>query len=907
MPDPKLIEFAQVQKSDAPLVGQKGARLAELVQAGLPVPPGFCLTTRAYQTFLSHNGLAQVVQSGDSAAIREAIRESDVPEEISNELARAYAALSQDAPGGTPVAVRSSATFEDLDNASFAGQYDTFLNVIGLERVLSSVKACWAGLWNERAMSYQREHGLDDVSATMGIVIQRQLAPEVAGVLFTLNPLTGREEEMMVEAAWGLGEAVVSGRVNPDTYVVDAYASKVVRADIARQPVKLEVDENGGIREVELAAEQALRPTLSDVQLLDLAELGTRVQEIFGYPQDIEWALADGHFLILQARPMTSFSWDSNMEQWTSGNHREVFPGFPSPLSISLSLRHEYGVALSSFFRRLKMGEAPSGTIWGRLFFGRPYWNLSQVKRFAALVPGFKERTFDATVGIDPTYDGDGRTTPWSPQNIAKALPALIALKKVYREYWREARDYRERFLKEIEPELDAVDPSALEDEDLARWIRRVFEVHWDTNLVAMSVSFISTQAQDDFEPIMRQLNAGLPAEEQIHEGDLITGLTGVRTAQPSVELWRLARRALLSAEVADIVRNVAPAEMAARLQSTPKGREFWQEVSDFVRRHRYMSPADEDLSLPRWDEDPTFALSTLQAYARADESINPERQIEAQRQLREATERRAMAILSRGWRRFWPASKNSFRRQLEIVRRYVRWREEMRVIAARAFYHSRRFVRWLGKRWADRGWLDAPDHVFLLYRQHILNGLDGRLNPSEAREFIRRYLRMRKCYRNFNPPTTIGRGMRLDAGPRPAPVSGRTYRGVPCSSGRVEARARVVHSLEDAQSLERGEILVAPYTNPAWTPLFNLAGAIVIEEGGLLSHGAVVAREYGIPAVVRVEDATQIFRTGQRLRVDGSAGTVEIIPEPVVPPNPLSLLGLVPSPKPPDSPERAV
>jgi phosphohistidine swiveling domain-containing protein len=729
----------------------------------------------------------------------------------------------------------------------------------------------------------------------MGIVVQQQVAAQVAGVLFTLNPLTGREEEMMIESAWGLGEAVVSGRVNPDTYVIDIDEEKITKRDIASQPMMYAVKESGGIKEVELASDEAARTSLSDAQLLELADLGVRVQKLYGYPQDIEWAMMDGQFVILQTRPMTSFSFDPQMAQWTSGNHREVLPGFPSPLSISLSLRHEYGAALSEVFRANKMGESKPGTEWGRMFFGRPYWNLSEVKRYAAMVPGFKERIFDATVGIEPIYEGDGLVTHWTPYTIARALPMLIALKKTYRDYWREAERYRERFLNEIEPELDSVDPSTMEDEELGRWVRRVFDVHWDTNLVAMSVSFISTQAQDDFEPIMRSLDFDLPPEQRIVEGDLITGLTGVRTAQPSMELWQLSRHALENPVVADTVKNVPPAQMADRLQETPEGRVFWQEVAEFIRRNRYMSPADEDLSLPRWDEEPTFPLATLQAYARSDESTNPGRQLEIQREIRDRTEARAVALLSRGWRRVWPFTHRAFRRQLDIVRRYVWWREEMRVIAARAFYHTRRFAKWLGKRWADQGLLERPEHIFLLYRQHIWKGLEGRLDPAEVKRFITQYLRMKECYRNFDPPTIIGRGVRLETGwerPLGSPEQA-IFRGVPCSSGRVEGKARVVHSLEEAHELQRGEILIAPYTNPAWTPLFNLAAGIVIQEGGLLSHGAVVAREYGIPAVVRVEGAVQTFHTGQRLRLDGTAGTVEILPEPAVPPNPLSLLGL--------------
>ncbi len=891
-----VISFHDFRKEDYPVVGQKGARLAELTQEGLPVPPGFCLTTTAYQSLLAYNGLAHVLETQDIAAIRQAVLESELPAALNDDIARAYLALSNGTEPGIPVAVRSSATSEDMDNASFAGQYDTFLNVIGLRQLLDSIRACWAGLWNERALTYLQEHGMEHLVGCMGVVVQKQIQPQVAGVLFTLNPLTGREEEMMVESAWGLGEAVVSGRVTPDTYVIDVDEPEIIKRQIAHQHIMFAHQEGGGIQEIPLPPEKGSCPSLTDEQLLRLSNLGRRVQAIYGYPQDIEWALEDGgDFVILQARPMTSFSFDPAMGQWTSGNHREVFPGFPSPLSISLSLRHEYGAALSSFFIKLKMGKTPPKVEWGRLFFGRPYWNLSEVKHHLALIPGFRERNFDATVGIEPTYDGNGVSTPWTPRTVMRAIPILLAFRKLYRTYWQEAKAYQERFMERIEPELDAVDPTKLTDTSLGEWVKRVFDVHWNTNIVAMCVSFLSEQAQEGFEPVMGRLNAGLPPDEQIAEGDLITGLTGVRTAQLGLEMWNLSRQSLENPRVADIVMNTDPRVMADVLQATPAGNAFWNEVLLFIQRNRYMSEVDEDLSKPRWDEDASFALATLQAYARADESLNPARQLEIQRQVRQAAETRALSILSRGWRRIWPFSKRTFLQQLDTVRRYVWWREELRLIASRAFYHTRRFVKELGKRWSAQGLLESPDHIFLLYRRHVLAGIEGKLTSQEAKQFIDRYLRMKACYSNFDPPTTIGQGIRLETR-RPSNRSKKgqlLFRGVPCSSGQVEARARVVHNLEEAQTFQRGEVLIAPYTNPAWTPLFNLASAIVIEEGGLLSHGSVVAREYGIPAVVRVEGAVETFHNGQRLRVDGTAGTVEILNDAPASPKPLSILGL--------------
>jgi phosphohistidine swiveling domain-containing protein len=878
-----VLSFDQISEADAALVGSKGLRLAQLAQAGLPVLNGFCVTTAAYRAYLAAIGLAQTDDSEggtvasatpDVAAWRAVSTQGQLPTEVADAIRTAYTEL-----GSPTVAVRSSATLEDSLDASFAGQYDTFLNVSGSDAVLDRVRACWAGLWSERALAYLHEQGLDPRQAAMGVVVQCQAHAHAAGVLFTLNPLSGNEEEMVIEAAWGLGEAVVSGRVTPDRYVVNARRRQVVTRDISNQSVVLVADANGGTYERPLPEHQRDQAVLNDAQLMELTDLGYRVQAIYGYPQDIEWALADDHIVLLQTRPLTSYSFDPNLGQWTSGNYREVLPGFPCPLAMSLSLEHDYGRSLNEFFRELKIGEAPPGTVWGRPFFGRPYWNVGVAKQIASRLPGFKERVFDRTAGIDPTYEGDGLVTPWTPATVLRALPVLLALRARYKRVWREGRAYRDRYLKHIEPELDAIDPASLSDADLADMCRRMAQLHWEANNTAIRVSLLSAQAQEDFEPMVRQLNAGLPDSQKVAEGDLITGLSDVRTAQPSFDLWQLARAALTNPAIAAAISEGDPSGIPARLQATADGQVFWQRIQAYIARYRYMAAVDEDLILPRWDEDATFVLSTLQAYAQADETLDPARRVEAQRQIRRSTERRVLRFLARGWRKVWLFGRRSFVNQLRLVRRYVWWREETRVIASRAFYQCRRFFKELGRRWAEQGILEAADHIFLLRWPSIEAGLSGGVTAAALREEISDYLRLKTCYRNFEPPSVIGRG----AITQPAtffliPPTQRIFTGIPCSSGRVEGLARVVETLEEARSLQRGEILVARYTNPSWTPLFNLTGGIIIEEGGLLSHGAVVAREYGIPAVLRIEGATRIFRTGQRLRLDGSAGTVEIV-----------------------------
>ncbi len=858
--------FDHIGRDDGPRVGAKGLRLAQLAQAGLPVPPGFCVTTAAYRAFLAANGL----DSDREIADPDALLAAQVPPEVARAVEEAYHAF--------PVAVRSSATAEDLPDASFAGQYDTFLNVTtdgAIAPLLAAIRACWAGVWNERACAYAARHGLTPRQLQMAVVVQRQVAAQAAGVLFTLNPLTGREEEMLIEAVWGLGEPLVSGEAVPDRYVVNPYDRRVVRWQVTDQPTMQVAAPGGGTEEIAVPDEQRERPVLDQAHLLALAELGCQVQALYGYPQDVEWALADGRLFLLQTRPLTAFHFDPQLGQWTSANYREVLPGFASPLSLSISLEREYGRALATMFRDIKMGEAPSGTVMGRPFFGRAYWNVGAVKQFVARIPGFKERTFDATVGIEPAYEGDGLTTPWTPRTILRALPVLLALQRRYDTCWREAAAFAERFCHEEEPLFARVNPTALSDAELAAWVRRAVDLHERTNHVAITVSLLAAQAQDEFAPLLARLNRDLPPQEAIPFGDLLTGLGDVGTAKPMFELWELARRAQADTAIKTALTEGQPGSIAQRLQATPAGQDFWREVEAFIQRYHYMCRVDEDLAEPRWDEDPLFALATLQAYARRAEGQEIAPLLAVQRERAQGAETKAMAILSRGWRRVWPFARRSFQQQLERVRRYVWWREEMRVVASRAFYHARRSFLELGHRWATAGWLREPDEVFLLRWDDVQAALKGQREPQAIRRAIDRYLRLRTAYRNFEPPSAIGRGACLAT---PAPEERTCLAGTPCSSGRATGPVRVVRSLEEARALQEGEILVAPYTNPGWTPLFNLVIGLVIEAGGLLSHGAVVAREYGIPTVVGLERATRLLRTGQVIAIDGAAGTVEIV-----------------------------
>ncbi|HAL62560.1 MAG TPA: hypothetical protein DCP08_09170, partial [Chloroflexi bacterium] len=542
-----LLPLDGIEAEHRCLVGGKAFHLGELRQAGVQVPAGFCITTAAYSLFLQETGidLEAALSSLDResmdlqiAPLGEEMVKHPLPHRLYRAIEEAYRGLGEK----RPVAVRSSATSEDLPEASFAGQYETHLNVLGLEELTEKIKTCWASLWN--ALAYLHRHHISPLEVAMGVVVQEQIPAEVSGVLFTLNPSTGLEEEMLIEAHWGLGEAVVSGKVTPDRFVMDAWNEGMRSQEISEKRMMVVPAHPSGVKEVEVPEEKRTRASLTEEQLLSLMRLGREVQEIYGYPQDIEWALYGGGFYILQTRPLTSYTFTPEIGQWTSANCREVMPGFITPLSFSINGQYEWAKAFDELFQRLKLMREKRKVEWLRLFFGRAYWNVGEVKRLNSIIPGFKERDFDESIGVEPTYEGDGLVTPTTPITVIRALPVLFALQDLYKSFWQEAKEYKEAFARE-EARYSEIDLATLSDVELAEKVKDTLEFHHRTNRIALLVTFLAMQAQDEFTPMVERLNARNPDAEPISMARLLTGLTDVATGRPLLELWQVSQEAL--------------------------------------------------------------------------------------------------------------------------------------------------------------------------------------------------------------------------------------------------------------------------------------------------------------------------------------------------------------------------
>ncbi|MGE5593688.1 MAG: PEP/pyruvate-binding domain-containing protein [Betaproteobacteria bacterium] len=931
--EPYVLRLEQIGPEHDAFVGGKARNLARLLRAGLPVPRGFVITTAAYLRCAAGgqgSGPGATAEVGTATCDLRAPCRDGTTGAVWDEVREAYDELLRVHPGAS-CAVRSSANVEDEVGASHAGQYDTVLGVRNWDELVEAVLTCWGSLNGERTRAYlphrETRHRRGRVEQAMAVVVQREVPAEVSGVLFTLNPQSGRENETLVEATWGLGEALVAGIATPDRFVVDTWEERVVEARVSEKKVMVT---SGGGAPVPVPEDMRACRTLDDAALLCLAHLGERIQEEYGLPQDVEWAMSGKEVFILQARPMTAFSFAPDFGEWTSANFREVMPGFASYLSQSLSFHHDFARATEEVFKRTRLYRRDdAGTTWAATFFGHGYWNVGATKRVAARVPGFKERAFDRTVGIVPSYEGNGTVTPWTMRTVLSALPSLFALKKHYRLAVEEARRFISWF-EANEPGWDAIAPEGLNDAELKSWARFAVDLHWQANRWALIISLLGTQAQDDFHATVERLNKhGQKAGKAISEARLLTGISQMATARPLAAIWELASFAQGRPQVADVLKAASPralSEMFVNWQNqtaseppdakreSPDLDEFWKLFAACISEFRYMSEIDEDLAVPRWSEDTALPLSMVQACLSGEVGEDPRLQIARQEEVRRREEEAAAAILRSPGRVAWLMGLvrvRAFRAQLDLVRHLAWWREETRVYLSRARYHTRRFLKEQGKRWASCGALDAADDVFWMSRDEVLGLLEGSCDFERVRKAVRKRRRVPVAYRNFTPPPVIqpgpvrvltrrslasrARGMEDGTEDTVAmaypnrqnakiekTTEGESARevhtGVGCSAGVARGLARVIRSLDEAATLRRGEILVAPFANPGWMPLFNVASAVVLEEGGLLSHSAVVAREYGIPAVLQVEGATTRLRTGDLIVVDGGRGVVEVL-----------------------------
>ncbi|MGP3939275.1 rifamycin-inactivating phosphotransferase [Streptomyces sp. 6N106] len=863
-----VLDLREVAETQAAFVGGKGAHLGGLSRiAGIRVPGGFCVTTDAFRRIMAEapaidDQLDQLsrVDPDDreairtlSARIRRTVEGIAIPGDLAAAITRALGRHGEQAAW----AVRSSATAEDLPTASFAGQQDTYLNVVGPTAVLQHISRCWASLFTERAVTYRRRGGIDHRTVHMAVVVQRMVFPDAAGILFTADPVTGNRRVATVDAGFGLGEALVSGLVNPDVFTVRH--GEIVARTISVKQRAVHALPDGGTREVAIDARRQEQPALTDAQVVRLVELGRRIEAHFGRPQDIEWCLVDDDIQIVQSRPITTLfpipeSGDQDNHVYLSVGHQQMMTDPMKPLGISvwqltaMAPMHEAGGRLFVDATRRLASPASRAALLDVVGRGDPLIRdaLETVLERGDFIPSLP----DAGPGGPPAR---GVSAP------IETDPAIVT----------ELIERSRTSIAALERDIRTKTGSALFD-----FLREAFEEHKRvlTDPLSMQAIMAGMEAtwwlNDTLREWLGEKNAAdtltLSAPDNI-------------TSEMGLALLDVADVIRPHPEVVAFLRGVESFEHDAFLDELAKlagGAEAREAIESYLDRYGMRCVGEIDITRPRWRERPTTLVPVILDNVRNFAPGAAERRFEQGRQKAREKEQDVLSRL-----RALPdgdRKADEAKRMIDRVRTFIGYREYPKYgIISRYFVYKRALLAEAG-RLVEAGVLPEQEDIFYLTFQELhdvvrSHQVDDRLIQRRKDAF--------RSYHALTPPrvlTSDGEAVtgayRRDDAPAGALI------GLPVSAGSIEGRARVILDMAEAD-LEAGDILVTAFTDPSWSPLFVGIAGLVTEVGGLMTHGAVIAREYGLPAVVGVERATRLIRDGQRIRVHGTDGYVEILP----------------------------
>jgi pyruvate,water dikinase len=856
--------------------GGKARNLAALARAGFPVPAAYAMPGWVGDSFFSSileiedrpRALLRTPHVPDVRlqSIAERVREATLPQDVVRSVSDALLAMTEE--GATGFAVRSSAMHEDQEGASAAGMHSTVLNLMREDEVLDAIKVCWSSLFRPRVLSYLRALG-EDIPVSVGVVIQAMVPSEVSGVLFTANPLTGDSGEVVINAAYGLGSSVVDGRVTPDTYRVDKATGQLrdqIIGDKAHQTV---LERSGGVREVAVAPAQRERPALSEQQLLHLSDLAMRVESHFGDARDVEWGIAEQQVYVLQARPVVVPStrnrrssrrdrpWDRRKIVWSNANVGEALPGVATPFTWSvLSQFSDLG------FRRAfgAMGcTVPRDAELVGDFRGRIYINLTELSSIMSQVPWIHPSTLVRLGGGQYASELDEIVAERSSTGFFLRLPQTVS--RYARENFRlQARiDDFETYFSDERLRIHGIDPRLLEPSGLDRMLGDVEHLLDETGSILLT-------AYANLLTSVLALIGLLRAFAQDHGSgfyrELLSGLQNVDSARPGFVLWRIARTAREEPEVAEHIRVAELSELT--VAGLPAGRTR-DALRRFLEDYGYRGIREAEIAAPRWSEDPTLMFAALRSHLGSTTDIDGrDRELQRARQDAEDKLRKSVPFPLRP----------SVTKLLEVVQRFTRMREHLRGHVVEVLGMFRRVALEASRRIEAREPEAGPDAAFFLTLTEVRRVLYDE-NERVAIRVQRRRLEYARNQALPEPPTTFVGFPPDDAG---IASTSKRLRGLAASRGVAEGRVRILRDSSQAADFEPGEVLVVAAADTGWAPLFLAASGVVTELGGPLSHAAIILREYGVPAVVNVMNATGSLRDGDLVRLDGDAGTVEIL-----------------------------
>jgi rifampicin phosphotransferase len=862
-----VLGFQEIEKTQLLLVGGKGLNLGELSKIeGIQVPEGFCVTTVGYQKAIEQNemfpalldqltrlkveNLEQI--SEISRKIRQIIMDVEIPSDVADAVAHYLSQFGDE----YAYAVRSSATAEDLPHASFAGQQDTYLNIVGIEAILQHISKCWASLFTDRAVIYRIQNGFDHSQVYLSVIIQRMVFPQASGILFTADPITSNRKLLSIDASFGLGEALVSGLVSADCYKVQE--EKIAGKMIAAKKLAIYGRKEGGTQTQQIDPDQQKTQTLTDKQILQLAHIGRQIEAHFGCPQDIEWCLVDDTFYIVQSRPITIFfpipeANDQENHVYISVGHQQMMTDAIKPLGLS-------------FF--LLTTPAPMRKAGGRLF-------VDCTLLLAA--PDSRKNLLNTMGQHDPLLK-DALMTIIERGDFIKSLPNDKKAPSPNRG--------NTDMLAQVENDPTIVSDLIKRSQTSIEELKQNIQTKSGSDLFDFILEDIQQLKKILFDPqssavFMAAINASSWINEKMNEW--LGEKNAADTLSQSVPNNITSEMGLALLDVADVIRPYP--EVIAYLQHVKEdnfldelvkfdgGQETRDAINAYLNKYGMRCAGEIDLTRTRWSEKPTTLVPMILSNIKNFEPNASKRKFEQGRQ--EALEKKQELLDRLKQLPDGEQKAKETKRMISLIRNFIGYREYPKYGMINRYFVYKQAILTEAEQLVQAGVIHEKEDIYYLTFEELrevvcTNKLDYQIISKRKDEY--------KFYEKLTPPRVITSDGEIIAGEykrEDLPVEAIV--GLPVSSGVIEGRARVILNMEDAV-LEEGDILVTTFTDPSWTPLFVSIKGLVTEVGGLMTHGAVIAREYGLPAVVGVENATKLIKDGQRIRVHGTEGYIEIL-----------------------------
>ncbi|MED2186289.1 phosphoenolpyruvate synthase [Bacillus wiedmannii] len=864
-----VLDFQEIENTQLALVGGKGLNLGELSSVqGIQVPEGFCVTTVGYEKAIEQNDELQTLLQqltklkmeeraqidGISKKIREVIMAVEIPSEVVEAVAHYLSRFGNE----HAYAVRSSATAEDLPYASFAGQQDTYLNIIGKEAILQHVRKCWASLFTERAVMYRMQNDFEHNQVSICVVVQKMVFPEVSGILFTADPVTSNRKVVSIDASFGLGEALVSGLVSADNYKVKE--GEIVDKMIATKKLAIYALKEGGTEKKQIDPVQQKIQTLSEQQILQLAQIGRQIEAYFECPQDIEWCLVDDTFYIVQSRPITTLypipeANDGENHVYISVGHQQMMTDAMKPLGLS-------------FF--LLTTSAPMRKAGGRLF-------VDATKQLAS--PASRDYLVNTLGKSDPLVR-DALTTIIERDNFITLLPDDEKEKSVGKSGPPASSQPQVENNPAIVMDLIKRNQASIEE------LKRNMQTKSGVDVLDFILEDIQQLKKILFHPqsmavIMAGMNASTWMNEKMEHW--LGEKNAADTLSQSVQNNITSEMGLALLDVADVIRPYQ--EVITYLQHVENdnfldeivqfkgGEEARDAILTFLNKYGMRCSGEIDITKTRWSEKPTTIIPMILNNIRDFEAGASKRKFEEG--LQEALKKEEELVNRLQHLPNGKQKVEEMKRMVRNIRNFIGYREYPKYGMINRYFIYKQALLKEAKQLVQSGVIREVDDIYYLTFEELhevvrTNKLDYELIQKQKNDY--------KLYEKLTPPRIMTSDGEIITGKyKRENLPADAIVGLPVSSGVIEGRARVILNMEEA-NLEEGDILVTAFTDPGWTPLFVSIKGLVTEVGGLMTHGAVIAREYGLPAVVGVENATKLIKDGQRIRVHGTEGYIEVL-----------------------------